>query len=76
MAVAVGQRPELLQPAGDRRRKPRLARDVCTDQEVAGRLRLVGAVSAAQLLDLWGGKGQWLMAMAITRSDDNAVLFK
>lgn len=44
--------PQLLQPAGNRRGKAVLPRDVCADDEVLGGLQLVGPVGAPQLLHL------------------------
>ncbi len=52
VAVAVRQRSQLLQALGDRGREAVLARHVRVQQDVLGRLALVAAVGAPQLLHL------------------------
>ena len=52
VAVAVGERAQLLQPFGHRAREPVLARHVREQDDIARRLQLVAAVRAPQLLHL------------------------
>ena len=52
MAVPMRQRAQLLQALGDGARKAVLPRDVSVQQHVLGRLALVAAVGAPQLLHL------------------------